>query len=96
MGAELTAKFAFCSILEHGFGDIIVYEWIQTGVKNTRNRRFFNVVLATFLYMNGFKPVSELTARLTFSAIFFTTYRLTEAPRTRSMYSPRSGGILVC
>ena len=55
MGAELTAKFAFCSILEHGFGDIIVYEWIQTGVKNTRNRRFFNVVLATSLYMNGFK-----------------------------------------
>ena len=59
MGAELTAKFAFCSILEHGFGDIIVYEWIQTGVKNTRNRRFFNVVLATSLYMNGFKQVSK-------------------------------------
>ena len=71
MGAELTAKFAFCSILEHGFGDIIVYEWIQTGVKNTRNRRFFNVVLATSLYMNGFKPVSELTARLTFGPTGF-------------------------
>ena len=71
MDAELTAKFAFCSILEHGFGDIIVYEWIQTGVKNTRNRRFFNVLLTTSLYMNGFKPVSELTARLTFGPTGF-------------------------
>ena len=71
MGAELSAKFAFCSILEHGFGDIIVYEWIQTGVKNTRNRRFFNVVLRTSLDMNGFKPVSNLTVRLTFGPTGF-------------------------
>ena len=56
---------------ERGFDDTVVCEWIQTGVKNTRNRRFFNVVLATSLYMNGFKPVSELTARLTFSPARF-------------------------
>ena len=60
MGAELTAKFAFCSILEHGFDDIIVCEWIQTGVKNTKNRRFLNVVLTTSPYVNGFKQVSKL------------------------------------
>ena len=65
MAAELTAKLAVCSILERGFDDILVCEWIQNGVKNTKKRRFFNVVLTTSLYMNGFKPVSELTVRLT-------------------------------
>ena len=71
MAAELTAKLEVCSILERGFDDILVYEWIQNDVKNTKKRRFFNVVLTTSLYMNGFKPVSELTARLTFSPTGF-------------------------
>ena len=53
MAAELTAELAFCSIFERGFDDILVCEWIQTVVKNTKNRRFFNVVLATSLYLNG-------------------------------------------
>ena len=60
MAAELTAKLAFCSVLERSFDDILVCEWIQTGVKNTKNRRFLNVVLTTSLYVNGFKQVSKL------------------------------------
>ena len=71
MAAELTAKLAVCSILERGFDDILVCEWIQNDVKNTKKRRFFNVVLTTSLYMNGFKPVSELTVRLTFGPTGF-------------------------
>ena len=59
MGAELTAKFAFCSILEHGFDDILVCEWIQTGAKSTKNHRILNVLLTTSLCMNGFKQVSK-------------------------------------
>ena len=53
MAAELTAKLAFCSVLERSFDDIVVCEWIQTGVKNTKNRRFLNMVLTTSLYVNG-------------------------------------------
>ena len=71
MAAGLTARFAFCSILECGFDNIIVCEWIQAGVKSTKNLRFFNVVLTTSLDMNGFKPVSELTVRLTFGPTGF-------------------------
>ena len=74
MAAELTTKLAVCSILERGFDDILLCEWIQNGVKNTKKhkkRRFFNVVLTTSLYMNGFKPVSELTVRLTFGPTGF-------------------------
>ena len=59
MAAEQTAKLAFCSIFERGFDDILVCEWTQTVVKNTKNRRFFNVVLTTFLYTNAFKQVSK-------------------------------------
>ena len=47
--SELTARLTFCPI---GFRDILVCEWIQTGVKSTKNRRFFNVLLTTSLYMN--------------------------------------------
>ena len=54
--SELTARLTFGPT---GFHDILVCEWIQTGVKNTKNRRVLNVLLTTSLYMNGFKQVSK-------------------------------------
>ena len=55
--SELTVRLTFGPT---GFHDILVCEWIQTGAKNTKNRRFLNVVLTTFLHVNGFKQVSKL------------------------------------
>ena len=73
MAAELTAKLAVCSILERGFDDILVCEWIQTGVKNTKNRRFFNVVLTTCLYLNGSKLVLKTQKIIDFKRGFDDT-----------------------
>ena len=70
MAAELTAKLAFCSVLERGFDDIVVCEWVQTGVKNTKNRRFLNVVLTTSSYVNGCGANRQIGVLLDFGPWF--------------------------
>ena len=42
------------------FDDFSICEWLHTGIRNARNRRILNVVLTTFLYVNGLKLAAKM------------------------------------
>ncbi len=70
MAAEQTAKLAFGSIFERGFDVDSICEWMQSGARNSKNRRFLNVVLTTSVYVNGCRANRQAGVLLDFGTSF--------------------------